>query len=111
MLGSLRFNPQWAAMQLRNEGATSQMVSATANQIADTAARSQRARDGVDDEIARRRSNATLGVVELADPETGRRLTVESGSNYYWVDARGVIVGTNTDTRPTVDFRALLQLP
>ncbi|MEN6602657.1 MAG: hypothetical protein ABFD86_09585 [Bryobacteraceae bacterium] len=26
-------------------------------------------------------------------------------------DPRGVIVGTNTDTRPNVDFQALLQLP
>ncbi len=111
MAESRQFNPQWAMMQLRNEGATSQMISTTANQIADAAARSQRTRDAVDDEIARRRSNATLNVVELADPETGRRISVDSGSNYYWVDARGVIVGTNTDTRPTVDFRALLQLP
>ncbi len=111
MLGSRRFNVEWATMQLRNEGATSQMISATATQIAESAARSQRARDAVDDEIARRRSNATLGVVDMADPETGRRVTVESGFNYYWVDPRGVIVGTNTETRPKVDFRALVQLP
>ncbi len=108
---SLQFSPQWTMMQLRNEGATSQIVSETANRIADMAANSQRARDAVDDEIARRRSNATLGIVDLADPETGRRISVESGSNYYWVDPRGVIVGTNTDALPNVDFRALVQLP
>ena len=72
---------------------------------------SQKRRNAIDDEIARRRSNATLGVVDVADPATGRRMTVESGTNYYWVDQRGAIVGTNTDTRPSVDFRALLQLP
>ena len=45
------------------------------------------------------------------DPATGRHMTVDSGAGYYWVDQRGVIVGTNTDTRPNVDFRALVQLP
>jgi hypothetical protein len=106
-----QWNPQWAMMQLRNEGATSEMLSATANQIAEEAARRQRARDAVEDEMARRRSNATLGIVDVVDPHTGRRTTVESGSNYYWIDQRGVIVGTDTDTRPNIDFRALVQLP
>ncbi len=111
MLRSRRFNPQWEMMQSRVAGAASAIATSTANQIADMAASSQRARDAVDDEIARRRSNATLGVVDLADPETGRRMSVESGSNYYWLDPRGMVVGTNTDTRPNFDFRALLQLP
>ena len=111
MAGSFRWNPEWEAMEARIAGDAARAVSGTANQIADMAAHSQRARNAIDDEIARRRSNATLGVVDVADPETGRRMTVESGSNYYWVDPRGVIVGTNTDTCPNVDFRALLQLP
>ena len=64
-----QWNPQWAMMQLRNEGATSEILSATANQIADEAARRQRARDAVEDEMARRRSNATLGIVDVVDPE------------------------------------------
>ncbi len=111
MLRSTQGNPQWQKMQSQLSGSAARAVSGAANDIADMAARSQRARDAIDDEIARRRSNATLGVMDLADPETGRRMTVESGSNYYWVDPRGFIVGTNTDTVPTVDFRALLQLP
>jgi hypothetical protein len=106
-----QWNPQWAMMQLRNAGTTSEIISGTANQIADEAARRQRARDAVDDEMARRRSNATLGIVDVVDPRTGRRTTVESGSNYYWIDQRGAIVGTDTDTRPNLDFRALVQLP
>jgi hypothetical protein len=47
----------------------------------------------------------------VVDPYTGRRTTVESGSNYYWIDQRGAIVGTDTDTRPNIDFRALVRLP
>ncbi len=111
MSRSWQYNPQWQMMQLRLTGATSRAVSDTASQIAEMAARSQRARDAVDDEIARRRSNAALDTVDLVDPQTGQRMSVESGSNYYWVDSRGVILGTNTDTQPKVDFRALVQFP
>jgi hypothetical protein len=111
MSGSFQWNVQWQIAQVGIAGAASRAVSGASNDIADMVARSQQKRNAIDDEIARRRSNATLGVVDVADPETGRRMSVESGSNYYWVDQRGVIVGTNTDTRPNVDFRALLQLP
>jgi hypothetical protein len=45
------------------------------------------------------------------DPATGRHMTVDSGSGYYWVDPRGMILGTNVDTSPGVDFRRLLELP
>jgi hypothetical protein len=109
--GSRRYNQEWQTMQLQLTAAASRAVSGNANDMANMIARSQKARDAIDDEIARRRSNATLGTVDLADPETGRRMSVESGSDYYWVDPRGVIVGTNTNTVPAVDFRALLQLP
>jgi hypothetical protein len=111
MAGSLQWNVQWRMAQVGVAGEASRAVSGASNDIANMVARSQRARDAIDDELARRRSNATLGVVEVADPQTGRRMTVESGSNYYWIDQRGVIAGTNTDTRPSVDFRALLALP
>jgi len=41
----------------------------------------------------------------------GRQIKIESGSEYYWIDHRGTIVGTQTDTRPNLDFRALIRLP
>ncbi len=63
------------------------------------------------DELARRRSNAILGVEDVVDPLTGREFKVESGSNYYWVDHRERIVGTETDVRPSLDFRELIRLP
>ncbi len=109
--GSFQWNVQWQMAQVGIAGGASRAVSGVSNEIADMVARSQRTRDAIDDEIARRRSNATLGVVDVADPQTGRRMTVESGSNYYWVDQSGVIIGTNTDTRPNIDFRALLEIP
>jgi hypothetical protein len=64
-----------------------------------------------DSEMSRRQSNATLGVVDAVDPDTGSRFKVESGSGYYWIDNAGHIAGTQTDTAPNVDFRQLVVMP
>lgn len=106
---SRRYSQEWQTMRLQLTAAASPAVSGNANDVANMISRSQKARHAADDEIARRRSNATLGTVDLADPDTGRRMSVESGSDYYWVDPRGVIVGTSTGTVPAVDFRAMAE--
>ena len=65
----------------------------------------------MNDELSRRRSNANRGVVDVIDQTSGQEFQVESGSNYYWIDHRGNIVGTDIYTRPTIDFQEMLQLP
>ena len=97
--------------EIQAAGAKSRIISGATQEIAGMAESSQRYRDAVDDRIARLRSNATLGVTNVVDPATGQRTTVDSGSGYYWVDQRGMILGTNVDTSPGVDFRQLLELP
>ena len=108
---SFQINTEWGMRQIQTAGAQSRIIAGATQEIAGMAERSQRYRDAVDDRIAQLRSNATLGVTDVVDPATCRHTTVDSGSGYYWVDHRGVIVGTNTDTHPNVDFRALVQLP
>jgi hypothetical protein len=45
------------------------------------------------------------------DPETGQTWKVEAGHNYYWAKpGGGAIVGTNTFTRPDIDFTPLKEL-
>lgn len=108
---SVRFNPQWGMQEVRNAGVRSGIISGTANQIAGMGEATQRKVDAVEERIARMRSDATLGIVHLEDPATGRQTTVDSGANFYWVDPRGVIVGTNVDTTPGVDFRRMIESP
>jgi hypothetical protein len=110
-LRTFQVNPQWAAMQQGITANTSRIVSRTSEEISRIVDDTYWKRQQTMDEIARRRSNATLGVVDVVDPDTGDTRKVESGSNYYWVDQRGTIVGTETDTRPNLDFRNLMQLP
>lgn len=111
MLASLQVNPQWLAMQQGITANTSQIVSRTQEEISKTITSSYWTRQAVMDEVSRRRSNAILGVVDVVDPETGRQIKVENSSNYYWINPQGMIVGTQTDTRPDLDFRGLLPLP
>lgn len=111
MVQTFRINPAWASMQQNITAQTSQIVSQTNAEISKIIDDSYWSRQATMDEISRRRSNATLGVLDAVDPATGRELKVESSSNYYWIDQRGTIVGTETDTKPDIDFRSLVVLP
>jgi hypothetical protein len=108
---SIQVNPQWASMQQNIAANTSQIVSRTHEEISKIISDTYWNRQTVMDELSRRRSNATLGVEDVVDPQTGRGIKVESGSSHYWIDHRGAIVGTDTDTRPNLDFRALIRRP
>ncbi len=60
------------------------------------------------DNIARDYSNATLGVTDVRDPDTGETWNVASGKNYYWrQQGTNGIVGTETFDRPDIDFAPL----
>lgn len=111
ILRSIEVNPQWMAMQQNITASTSRIVSQTHAEISRIIEDSYWKRQAVMDELGRRRSNAILGVEDVIDPVTGRELKVESGSNYYWIDHRGTIVGTETHTRPSIDFREMIRLP
>ena len=110
-IGSFQINPQWAGMQQGIAADTSRIVSRTGEAISNIISDTYWNRQGVMDELSRRRSNATLGVEDVIDPATRRQIKIESGSDYYWIDHRGAIVGTQTDTRPNLDFRQLVRLP
>jgi hypothetical protein len=111
IIASIQLNPQWVGMQQNLTANTSRIVSQTAQAISEIVSHGYEQRSATMDEISRRRSNAILSVEDVVDPTTGREFKVESGSNYYWIDHRGTIVGTQTDSRPNLDFRELTRLP
>src|SRR5262249_9571849 len=81
IMQSIQINPQWAAMQNQIASNTSKIVSRANQEISKIINDSYWSRQRTMDEISRRRSNATLGVLDAVDPVTGRELKVESGSN------------------------------
>jgi hypothetical protein len=111
IVASIAINPEWASRQQQTTMDTSHIVAQTNAAISKLSSDTYWSRQQSNDELSRRRSNATLGVEDVMDPSTGRQIKVESGSNYYWIDARGAIVGTETHTLPSIDFRALTRLP
>jgi hypothetical protein len=111
IVASVAINPDWARRQQQTTMDTSRIVSETNSAISKIIDDTYWTRQRSQDEISRRRSNAILGVEDVIDPATGREIKVEAGSNYYWIDHRGTIVGTETDTLPSLDFRALTRLP
>lgn len=108
---SFQYNPAWVEKQSDLAVKTSQIATKTAHSISDTIRSSYEGRQRTLDELSRRRSNATLGVYDVVDNLTGTNYRVESSSNYYWIDQHGTIIGTQTDSRPSVDFRSLVRLP
>ncbi|HYF92362.1 MAG TPA: copper amine oxidase N-terminal domain-containing protein [Symbiobacteriaceae bacterium] len=111
MAESFAIDPQWAEMQAKLTAAQSKIITDMGHSISETINGMYQTRAASEDELSRRRSNATLGVTDVVDPATGRGLQVESSADYYWVNQNGQVVGTQTYTSPGLDFRALVQLP
>ena len=111
MVESGRLNPAWVRMQQNITGNVSSIVAETGAHVAKVISESYWSRQSSEAEMSRRRSNQILGVEDVRDPATGRELKVESGSNYYWIDPRGNVAGTNTDNRPNLDYRELVRMP
>jgi hypothetical protein len=108
---SFRLDPAWHRRQQGLTRETSAIVSRTSAEISRMMSETYWNRQKTMDELSRRRSNVILGREDVIDPVSGSRYKVESGSNYYWIDHRGTIVGTDTHTKPNIDFREMLELP
>jgi hypothetical protein len=111
-LESFQFNPQWVAMQQGVTSAVSKIVAQTQTEISRMSKESFEYRQKVTSEAARKFSNATLGLVDVRDPATGREFKVDNAADYHWIDVNGRITGTQTDARPMgIDPRLLVTLP
>lgn len=104
MVRTFQLNPQWVAMPQGIVANTVEIVSRMSREISKIISQSYWDRQVVMDELDRRRSNAILSVEDVVDPVTGEEFKVESGWNYYWIDNRGMIVGTDTHAHPIRTF-------
>ncbi len=66
----------------------------------------------VNADAAQRWGDSMMGNQRLSDETVGEEYTVSAGSNYYWVDNAGNVVGTNSETPPRYlkDYRLLKKL-
>jgi len=110
MFQTIRMSPQWVAGQQQLTADVSRIVTETGQAISGIIHDTYEARQGTLDDINRKFSNAMLGVTDVVDPATGETYKVQAGHNYYW--SRGgtnAIVGTDTFTRPDIDFTPLIE--
>lgn len=111
LLRSLEPNPQWLAMQQNITANTSRIMTQTNAEVSDMISSGYEGRQRTQDEVARRQTNVNRGQEDVVDTATGEQLKIESGANYYWMDYRGNIAGTDTATAPNADFHELMRQP
>lgn len=112
MVGTVRLNPAWVQMQQNITGQVSRIVTDTNNYISSLVSQTYWDTQASRDETSRRFSNAILGLEDVRDPESGQEYKVESGANYYWIDALGNIAGTELSANPdALRFREMVRLP
>lgn len=105
-IGSFRVDLNWAQRQSETTMAVSQIITETNNQISQIISSSYASQQQTLDEVYDDQSDMMLGLTDVVDPNTGETWTVEAGHNYYW--RRGdALAGTDTYTRPDIDFTAL----
>jgi hypothetical protein len=110
MLTSWQIDPNWSRQQSQTAGAVSKIWSDANTAISKSISDSYWNRSAAEAESSRNFSNATLGLTDVKDPDTGDAWKVASGHNYYWRDTRsGAIVGTETFDRPDIDFTPLTE--
>lgn len=100
VVASIRINPAWLRMQANLNGQVSRIVAETGEYISNLVHQAAAVNDKSWDHVNENFANYILGQEDVRDPETGRSYKVESGSNYYWVDHSGNIVGTDLDVNP-----------
>lgn len=108
LIESAQVNPEWFRMQQGVTAASSRIVAQTNAEISASMNETYWNRQRVQDRLSREWSNVILGQTDVVDPATGEKWKVASGHNYYWrKEGTDQVVGTDTWTRPDIDFTPL----
>lgn len=111
MVKSVHVNPAWVARQSQTNMDVSRIAAQTNAAISDSIMRGWQERGATMDRVMQQGSRARLGIDVYADPATGTQYTVANTKKYYWANASGTIVGTDTDTPPGFSFTRLNRVP
>jgi hypothetical protein len=111
MQQSFTVNPQWYASQHATIEAVRRITAETNKYISNIITQSYASRQATYDSIFDRYAHYQRDVVTLNDPQIPQNYQVQAGSNYYWIDDRGLIIGTNTQFNPDpLWFREMLTI-
>lgn len=108
LAAGFRIDPVWAQGEAAKAGVNSRVITEMSEAVSSSVSSAFRYRQDSQDRVREMDADARRGIERLVDPLTGQGYEVSSGSRYYWVDPRGTVVGTDTDSLPQIDFRQLL---
>lgn len=100
MQRSFKVNPTWAAREQQEMMRRSAILSQSQSDISEIISSTFEMRSRTMDELNDKWDNYILGIEDVYDRDTGEHYIVDSGSNYYWIDGRGNIYGTETAESP-----------
>lgn len=104
---SFQVTAEWARMNGGLQSRVSEIVAEAGAAIAQSASQGYWNAQKAMGKSFKRYGQSVLGVEDAVDPLTGQEIEIVSGANHAWIDHRGYVVGTDTDTSPGVDYRQL----
>ncbi len=110
MLASFETSPAWVARQSQTTMDVSHIATEANHAVSRSIMQSWAQRGAALDRTMDAGSRARLGIDIYSDPSTGRQYTVDDKHRFYWVDPRGSVMGTDTDTPPP-GFTHMERLP
>jgi hypothetical protein len=116
LLGTIRTNPQWFAIKNRIDRIDFERIQRFQAEVGQMHEQYMRERAESQAQIQGGRGDVLSGTVEIVDPNTGERATVQNTSRYYFrvtptPTPGDVVVGTNINENPApLDLRAMLQV-
>lgn len=97
---TFKVNPEWAAREAQEVNKRIGIISSTQDSISETISSTFEYKSESMNKINDEWSKTILGVEEVYNQNTDETYFVDSGSNYYWIDNRNNIYGTETDENP-----------
>lgn len=111
IVGSFRIDPQWLQREAVKAGVNSRTIAEMSQAISTTVSAAFENQQAGTEAALAKGAKARRGIEEVHDPLTDTTFEVSNGGNYYWIDHEGHIVGTETATIPSIDFRRMFILP
>ncbi|MFA5126323.1 MAG: hypothetical protein WC462_04975 [archaeon] len=97
---SFKVDSAWAAREAQEINKRAGIISSTQESISESISSTFEYRSQSMDKINNEWSKTILGIEEVYNPATDDTYTVNSGSNYYWIDNKNNIYGTETEENP-----------
>lgn len=111
MAQSFAFDPVWVARTSKSAADISVTATRVNAQVSKSIMQSWSERRAAQERGLEEYSRMQRGIDVYANPATGTSVTVPGGSNYYWIDAQGRVIGTQTDTVPGPGFIRMVRVP